>query len=802
MQTFWQDLRYGVRMLMKKPGFTLIAVITLALGIGASTAIFSIVDSVLLRPLPYPDAGRIVQLREIGRKGKPIPVTEPNYLDVRSRNRSLESIAQYAGGTVIVIGGSEPVRAGAYWVSGDFFDVLKVRPFAGRTFLPRESKPGGEPVAVISYGFWQQMLGGRSDFAGARLDVDGRVFTVVGVMPRGFSFPREAEIWVPREVEPPQTSRTAHNWSVIGRLSASVTLDQARREISGIGRQLFEEHGSRTDAVDLALIPLNEYLTDGVRGGLLVLMAAVGLLLLVACANVANLVLAQVTVRLPEFSIRSALGATRRRLARQFVIENLILALTASLLGIVISLWFVDLLVSLGMGNLPRTGEISVDARALLFSIGLSLLIALILGLTPLLRFSSGDMQAGLNESGRGQLASFKTRRLRSLLVVSQVAMTLVLLIGAGLLLRSFFNLLSIDPGFQTGNAIVMTLSQASTVDEKQEDRLRVLHGQLLDRIGRLPGVVAAGAINALPMTNRGANGTFLKDGNPDLPGYAEYRLASAGYFPAMGIRLLRGRLFVPGDSGDAPDTAVISRSLAQAYWPNEDPVGRTIQFGNMDGDTQLLHIVGIVSDIRDRGLDSQIGQIVYANSLQRPQWRQVTNQAYVVRAGTDPESLIPALRSTVRDLNRQAVMQFQTLEEVFNSSLDERRFSLIIFGAFAAVALLLAATGIYGVMAYSVTQRTQEIGVRMALGARARDVLSMIIGHGFRLIVAGGVIGVIGAVMLTRWLESSLHGISATDPATFAVVTLLLLVIGLLACYFPARRAAKVDPMEALRYQ
>nr|MDQ3010907.1 ABC transporter permease [Acidobacteriota bacterium] len=738
----------------------------------------------------------------VNQKGGRIPVAEPNYLDVRARNRSLESVAQYAGGKVVVTGGGEAVRAGAYWVSGDFFKVFRAQPLAGRTFLPEESKPGGNPVAVVSYAFWQRQLGGRQDFSGMKLNVDGPAFTVIGVMPPGLNYPQDAEIWVPREVEPPQTSRTAHNWQVIGRLRAGTTLEQAQAEISALGRQLKQEYGSETDAADLALTPLKEILTDKVRSGLLLMLAAVGVLLLVACANVANLILAQATMRASEFAVRAALGASRWRMARQFITENLLLTLLAGGLGIVLSFWGVDLLLSLNQGALPREGEIAVNLRALGFTLGLASLIAVALGFVPVARFADADLQTSLKEAGRGQGSSAMSHRLRGALVVAQVALTLVLLIGAGLLGRSFLKLMRTDPGFRPESAVAMTISMPTTLDKTQEEQSQQFHQRLLERLGQLPGVVSVGGINALPLTGRGANGTFLKDGNAALKGQANYRLASGGYFAAMGIPLLRGRIFEMRDSGNAPDTAVISQSLARAYWPNEDPIGRTIQFGNMDGDKDLLHIVGIVGDVHEYGLDSQDGQTVYAHSMQRPNWWQVSNQSYVVRAQVNPTTLISAMRAELLSLRQDVPVNFRTIRQVVTSSLDQRRFSLVIFGVFAAVALVLAGTGVYGVMSYAVSQRTHEIGVRMALGAQAGDVRRLVIGQGMMLALVGIGIGLAASVAVMRMMESLLHNVSTSDPLTFALVASLLAGVAYVACYIPAQRATKVDPMIALRYE
>ena len=791
-----RDLRYAFRVLRSRIGFSAAAVISLALGIGACTAIFSVVDGVLLRSLPYPDADRIVQLREVSEKGARMPVTEPNYLDARARSESLEAIAQYSGSLTTVTGGNEPVRTRAFGVSGDFFRVLGVQPVVGRAFLPEESQPGGRTVAVVSYGFWQRLLGEKTDLTNKKLNLFDRSFDVVGVMPAGFSFPRETEVWIPREVFPAQTSRTAHNWSVIARVRSGVPVEQARADVSAIGKQLRVEHGTQTDAVDFALIPLQEYLVGKVRSGLLILLGAVGFLLLIACANVANLMLAQITARQKELAVRAALGATRWRLARQFISESLLLALIAGSLGVVLSFWGVNLLLGVDQKALPRVDEIGVDARALMFTLGLSFLVATGLGLVPALKSSATDLVASLKEAGRGQSSGAASSRLRSLLVVSQVALTLVLLIGAALLGKSFLGLLQIDPGFRIESAVAMDLSLASAEDEKQDKQLARFSQQLLERLGQIPGVAAVGGVNSLPMTGSGSNGTFLIDNNPAATGYAEYRVASPGYFVTMGIPLLRGRLFEQTDTAESLHIAVISQSLARKVWPDEDPIGKRIQFGNMDGDKRLLNVVGIVGDVHEK-LDSEVRPTVYADLFQRPQQSSVS---IVARANIGTAALISTMRGELRALDPQLPANFRTLGQVFSSSLDDRRFNLILFGVFAVVALMLAITGIYGVMSYSVTQRTNEIGIRIALGAKASDVLKLVVGQGMLLAALGLVTGLAGAFALTRLMSSLLFAVSATDLTVFAGVTALLASVALFACYLPARRALKVDPMVALR--
>jgi putative ABC transport system permease protein len=826
METFIKDIRFGVRSLLKRRAFTSIAVLTLALGIGACTAIFSVVDGVLLRSLPYPQAERIVQLRELNPAGRQIAFAEPNYLDVRARSHTLEAVAQYGGELTTLTGASEPVRVLTIAASGDFFRVLGTRPVVGRTFLPEESKPGGAPVVVISYGFWQRLLGGRSNLAETKLRLMDQNVTVVGVMPAGFAFPKDAEVWIPREVFPQETSRSAHNWSVVGRLRPGISIEQASAEVSAIGKQLKQEHGKDMDAVNFTVIPQQEYMVGNVRGALLMILVAVGFLLAVACANVANLLLAQVTARQREFAVRSALGATRVRLARQFITENLLLALAAGALGILFSFWGVELLLALNQQSLPRMSEIGVNARAVAFTLGLSLLVAAVLGVVPLLRFSTRDLETSLREAGSGARGS-AGKHLRSLLVVGQMALTLILLVSAGLLGKSFYRLLRIDPGFRIESAVAMELSLPNPrMDEEryqqfmksykrlmeqgiapdtnlkisaEEGRQRLFQSQLLERLSATPGVIAIGSISQLPLSGGGPDGTFLINNNPARKGNADYRLASPGYFDAMMIPLLRGRTFDRSDQPNAPNAAVVSQSLAAKYWPNEDPIGQTIQFGNMDGDLRLLHVVGVVGDVHDYGVDKAITPTVYGNALQRLPSSSLT---VVVRAQGSPSTLVPAMREAVRSLDSQLPLNFRTLDQVFSSSLDQRRFSLVIFGVFGVVALLLAAMGIYGVTNYSVTQRTQEIGLRIALGARMRDVMKLVLRYGMSLVLIGAALGVAGALAATRVMSSLLFGVAPTDPATFTAVVVLLVVVAFIACYLPARRAAKVDPLVAIRYE
>jgi ABC-type lipoprotein release transport system permease subunit len=645
-------------------------------------------------------------------------------------------------------------------------------------------------------------------------------------MPPGFGFPQNAEVWIPRETSVPETSRSAHNWHVVARVLPAIKIEQARAEVSTIGKQLKQEHGKDMDAVDFALIPQQEDMVGNVRGALMMIFVAVGFLLAVACANVANLLLAQVTARQREFAVRSALGATRLHLARQFITENLLVTLAAGALGVLLSFWGVELLIGLNQESLPRVNEIGVNVRAIAFTVALCLLVAIVLGLVPLLRFSSRDLEGSLRETGQGRSGQ-AGQRLRSLLVVAQMALTLILLVAAGLVGKSFYRLLRIDPGFRTESAVAMELNLSRIgFTEKQyqdfmqayqrlrehgiapdttvrvsaeEERQRLFQEQLLDRLGQLPGVSAVGTISLLPLRGDGPDGTFLINNNAARTGAADFRLASAGYFAAMGIPVLRGRTFDRSDQPNSPHAALISESMAGKYWPNENPIGQAIQFGNMDGDLRLLHVVGVVGDVHDRGVDAATSPTVYANSLQRP---PSSGMAVVVRGRVAPSGLVPSMRQVVRSLDSELPVNFKTLDQVFSSSLDQRRFSLVIFGVFGCVALLLAAMGIYGVTNYAVTQRTQEIGIRMALGARMSDVLKLVLRNGMSLVLIGAAIGVAGAFATTRVLSSLLFGVAPTDLATFTAVVVVLVVVALVACYIPARRATKVDPLVALRYE
>ena len=816
METMVQDLRYALRVLRRNPGFTFVTVFTLALGIGATTAIFGVVYGVLLRPLPYDKPDQIVQLWEVSDRGHRMNFTDPNFEDIRSQSHSLQGLAEFGTGMESVSGGAEPTRTAMASVSQDFFPLMRVQPVLGRGFLPENHRFGAAPVALVSYGYWRQQLGSASDLSAIRLTVLNQAVSVIGVLPAGFRFPDGCEIWVPRERYERLPSRSAHNWQVIGRLRDGISPDQAHPELVVIARQIKQQFGQDVDMTDVAVVRLQEAMTGNVSAGLSILMGAVGFLLLIACANVANLLLAQASTRERELAIRAAVGAGRGRLARQFLTESLLLSLAGGVFGALIARWGVIALVHFAPPELPLLEDTPIHLPVLLFAFGVSLLVAVGLGLFSVLRATSGDVQQALVEQGRSQTSSRRSQRVGRAIIAGQLAITLVLLTGAGLLGRSLLHVLSVDPGFRTEHVVTVNLALSFAGNDTRRERVQFL-SELMARLRQIPGVQGVGGTGTLPLTSGLPDGTYVVMAPGDEPprsmedlerwfhnvartGHADYCPASEGYFRALGIPLLRGRLFDDRDTMDAPHVAVISQSLAREKWPGEDPIGRTIEFGNMDGDLRPLTIIGVVGDVREDSLEKPSGPIVYVNYRQRPEATE--RFIAVLRIATDPSTVISAARGIVRALDPNVPPMFGTLAEVSALSLKSRRFNLMLLGAFAGAALLLAVAGLYGVMAYSVARRTGELGTRIALGATPGNVLRLVLRQGLVTALIGVAIGMGGAIVLTRTLRSFLFGLSPTDPGTFAAVAVLLILVALLACYFPARRAAKVDPIEALRYE
>ena len=810
------DCRYALRQFRKNAGFTLVAVLTLALGIGATTAIFSVAYGVLLRPLPYPDPDRIVAIQEITSKGRPSRVADPNFDDFRDQSRSFQAIAKHNDYVVSVSGARQPTRTRIANVSPGFLGVFGVQPILGRGFDASDARKGAAPTLLVSYGYWRQSLGSSQDLSRSQLRIDDAVFSVIGVLPAGFRFPADVDLWLPADLEGENPSRTSHNYYAVGRLRDGVSVEQARQDVSAIARRIHDSASERGDYLlaDASVVPLRDSITGKARTPLLVLLAAVGFLLLVACANVANLLLAQVSARGRELAIRGAIGAVRGRLVRQFLTEALLLSLLGGALGVLGAYWGVAGLVALAPANLPRLESVSISVPVLAFALLLSTAVAAGLGAFTAARAASRSPREGLMDGGRGQAGSLGSQRAGRVIVAAQMAITLVLVVGAGLFGRSLMKVLEVDPGFRVDGILTMDVSLPWVDDPAKKAAQARFFSSLIDELARVPGVSRVGATSGLPLDGGHPDGLFLvmtPDGNPitmdrlrvlfqqkERLGTADYVAATPGYFQALAIPLVRGRHFDERDAAGAPHVAVISESLARERWPGQDPIGQTIEFGNMDGDLRLITVVGIVGDTHEYGLDAPPRPTVYVNLLQRP--RAAISVA--MRVETETRSVASAARGILQRLDPEVPTRLRTLAQVSSAALGPRRFNVMLIGFFAVTALLLATIGVFGVMAYAVSRRTREIGVRVALGAGKGDVRRMIVGQGLRTILAGVAIGIAGSVALTRSVESLLFGVAPTDPLTFGSVTLLLVGAGLLACYLPARRAMQLDPVEALRHE
>jgi len=810
------DCRYAIRQFRRNPGFTVVVVLTLALGIGATTAIFSVVYGILLRSLPYSNPSRIMAIFEVDSKGGWSRVADPNFDDFRDQSRSFQAIAKYSDDIASVSGAAQPTRTTVARISPEFLKVFGVQPMLGRDFNASDAKKGVGPTVLVSYGYWRQYLGSPRELSQSHLKIDSAVFSVIGVLPAGFRFPAGVDLWLPADLDGENASRTSHNYYAVGRLRDGVTVEQANRDIGAIARRIHETSSEQDDYLlkDGIVVPLQDSITGKARSALLVLLSAVGFLLLVACANVANLLLAQATARERELAIRSALGASWGRLMRQFLTEAFLLSLAGGALGVLGAYLGVTGLVALAPHNLPRLESVAISVPVLAFAFLLSSSVAVGLGAFTASRAISGDPHKDFAEGGRGQAGSQGSQLVGQAIVAAQVAITLVLVVGAGLLGRSLMKVLEVNPGFRVDKVITMDVSLPSVDDPKAKAAQGAFFSRLIDRLKEIPGVIKVGATSGLPMDGGLPDGMFLLMTPNEVPkspdgfgalfqqkgriGNADFCVATNGYFQVLGIPLIRGRLFDERDGANAQHVAVVSESLARERWPNQDPIGHTIEFGNMDGDLRLLTIVGIVGDTREYGLDAPPHPTVYVNLFQRPR----STIAVTMLSDTDTRSVTSAARGILRDLNPEIPARFRTFSQVYSASLGSRRFNVILIGFFGITALLLATAGVFGVMAYSVSRRTREIGVRIALGARSVDVLIIIMSQGLRTICIGVAIGIAGSLALTRALASLLFGVTATDPLTFGGVTLLLVGTALLACYIPARRATKVDPMVALRYE
>jgi len=803
MQTLWQDLRYGFRMLIKNPGFMAVAVIALALGIGANTAIFSVVNAVLLRPLPYRQPEQLVMVWEDyrGRGGPEREWLSPADLqDWREQNQIFEHIAAMNNWGPTLTGQAEPEMLVGAAVSHNMFAALGIEPSLGRSFRPEEDKAGAERVVVLSHSLWQRRFGSDTGIVGKALTLSGDSYTVVGVMPASFKFPVIANVELWRTLQPglnPNCQRGCVTLRAIARLKPEVTLERARTEMNAIARRIEEQFPDTNKGVGATLIPLHEQLVGNIRQAMLVLLGAVAFVLLIACANVANLMLARSAAREKEMAVRAALGAGRGRIVRQLLTESLLLALVGGTLGLVLAYWMVDLLVRFSPQGAPRVDEIAIDGRVLGFTLGIALLTGVVFGLAPALQVSRTDLNHSLKEGGRDAQSGARGGRLRGALVVAEMALALMLLVGAGLMIKSFVMLQRVDAGFNPDHVLTLNIA-LPRINYPDRPQIVAFYTQLLDRIKALPGVQSAGLTSSLPLTGNNTDVNFLVEGRPQPPSNQQpaawYSQVSPDYFRAMGMRLVKGRVFTEQDNEQAPRVVIISETLARRYFPGEDPLGKRIGSPN-----NWREIVGVMTDVKHFGLETDARPSMFLADRQSP----ARFMAVVVRTAGEPLQIASAVRGAVWAGDKNlAVANVTPMTQLVSASIAQPRFILLLLGVFAGVALTLAAVGIYGVMSYSVTQRTREIGVRMALGARPRDVMRLVVGQGLLLTAAGVGIGLGGAVALTRLMNTLLFGVKPTDPVTFAVITLLLTSVALLACYLPARRAMKVDPMIALRYE
>ncbi len=803
IEDLMQDLRYGLRTMRKSPGFTVVAVLTLALGIGANTAIFSVVSAVLLRPLPYSEPDKLVMLweRHIREGSNNNAVAPADFRDLRARNQVFTNIAAMFVISLNLSGGNEPERVTTGLVSASFFEVLGIKPMLGRGFLAEEEQAGRNRVVIMNHDLWQRRFGADSNIVGRRISLNGVSFEVVGVLPPSFRFPNEElALWLPLDANAQEMqTRLNHILSVYARLKPGVTLSQARAEMERIGAQLRQEYPQENDNHTAFVVPLREELAGDLRRPLLILFAAVGLVLLIACANVTNLQLIRAVARQKELAVRVALGAGRWRIARQLLTESALLAALGGMMGMWLAWWSVGPFTSLLPKGILHVTGVQLDLRVFGFTLTISLLTSVLSGLAALLQASSVKLNDTLKEGGRG--AGNTHQRTRSAVVVVEVALAIVLLIGAGLLIRSFWKLQGVSPGFAPQNALTAQIVLPSARYREPDQRARFFQ-QLSEQVRALPGVQAVGAISILPLGGGWSRTSIAIEGRAEMTNLLPQarprihpRTVTPDYFQALGIPLLNGRFLTSKDDSNAPLVALINQTAAQRYWPGQDPLGHRVQIG---GGAPWREVIGIVGDVKDQGLDQEINPEVYFAWAQDPQ----RDGTLVVR-GQNVASLAPALRNQVQQLDKDLPLSnLRLLEDVIEGSIAAPRSYALLLALFAGMALTLAGVGIYGVMAYGVTQRTHELGVRMALGAQTRDVLWLALKQGLRLTLLGVALGLAAAWGLTRWLKKMLFEVSATDPLTVVFVTVFLVGVALLACWIPARRAAKVDPLIALKHE
>lgn len=801
MDTLIKDIKFAARSLAKRPGFTLIVVMTLALGIGANAAVFSVINAVLLRPLPYRDADRVVVIWQNDVKaGVPDNGVSPaNFVDWSEQSNSFEAMAGIEPFGFSLVGDGEPERFAASLVTSGFFQVAGTDPLIGRTFISEDFQPGNERVVVLSHGLWQGRFGADMTVVGRKLTLNGQPYVVVGVMPAEFQLPQDREIWAPRVIgEAQRQNRGATYWSVVGRLKQGTTVRQAQEEMNGIAARLAVQYPDVNGEMGANVVPFFEHLTGKIESALWILGAAVGLVLLIACVNVANLLLVRGAERQREFAIRRALGAERLRLLRQTLTESLLLVLVGGVTGVLVASWLVRLIPSLSPATLPRVEHLQMDLRVVLFACGVSALTAIIFGLVPAIQFWRNDIQSTLKESGRNPAAATPGRqRLRQALVISEVAIAVVLLTGAGLLVRSFVRLMQVDPGFTKEN--VLALQVFLLRNYREADQIVGFYDQSLEKISALPGIKSAAVVASPPFIDLELNTSFNIVGRPAPPPGSEdsafYSAVSNEYLGTLNIPLKQGRFFTKFDGPTSPQVVVINEAMVRRYFPHENPIGQRLVV--MFGGPETREIVGVVGDVLYKGLHNQPSPQIFVPHQQNPS----SYMTFLVKTSSDPGAQLAAVKRAIREVNpNQTFALTATMEELVSDSLKQRRFNLFLLGLFAVIALLLATIGIYGSISYSTRQRTNEIGVRIALGAQSHDVLRLIVGQGVWLAVIGIVIGLGAALLLTRAIKSFLFGVSPSDPVTFVGISVLILFTALLASLIPARRATKVDPLIALR--
>lgn len=808
MRAFAQDLikdvRYGLRTLLKSPGFTAVVILTFALGVGANTAIFSLVDAILLRPLPYADADRLMMVWEINpQKGsKQFNASGPNFVDWKSQSSAFESFSAYQTKSYALTNVAVPERVRVAAVSANFFDTLKARAAVGRTFLEGEDRPGSDNVAVLSHELWRRTFSADPQVEGRAITLNGRSYTVVGVMPSGFEFPPadKAALWLPLDLATSNLERSSHQTQVIGRLKAGVTERQAQTELDTIAARLEQQYPESNKGWRTRVVSLHENLVKDVKQSLYLLFGAVGLVLLIACTNVANLLLAKAATRQGELALRTALGAGRGRLIRQLLTESVLLAVMGSLLGLLLAYFIINLLVTLSPSDIPRLRDASIDMRVMAFTLLVSVVTGLGFGLAPALKASRQDLSGALKGGARAAVATRRSRA-RGLLVVAEVALSIILLAGAGLLVQSLVRLQEVKPGFRADNLLTLRVALPD-YRYTEESQWSSTFQEILGRVKNLPGVHAAGAISMLPLSGENLIFDFTKEGQPPAPGEpkssANFRAVDSEYFSTMGIPVTAGRAFTDRDAAQAPKVVVINETMAKRFWPQESPVGKRITIGY--GQPVPREIVGVVGDVRQAALDADVQAEVYVPYVQTP----MPFMSVVVRpSGGAPTDIVPAVRGQVAAVDKDLPLYgVRSMQEVVADSLGQSRFRTVVLAVFAGLALVLAMLGVYGVLSYLVTERRQEIGIRMALGARQSNVIMLVVGRGMSLAALGVGVGLLITFWLSPLIVGLLYGVSSNDPLTLAGVSVLLLLTALLACYVPARRAGRISPLTAIRHE